>query len=797
MKRTTLQTRLYLRLLAVLLGIGLLFAVSLNHYLRVLLETEVADKTHMIFSNVLAMQAYVRETLRPTMYEILPHDAFVMEAMSTSYVTRKIMSDLNIAKDKFTYRRVALDPRNPEYGANKMEQGLIAHFKANPEKKEVQRYYSVGEEEYYITARPVAFDESCLACHGDPSDAPKVLLQRYGNKNGFGRQEGEIGGLDSVIMLVDSEAKAINRVLFGFILIFACGTLFILGINHLFFDRMTVVNIGRLAALMRSRFPAEAGKTLDNRPRRRGDDIEGMVEDMERFADYLREAQEQLRDYASNLEDKVSERTAEARREAEARGSDVRLFLYVLELFVKGTDRTSLLDKALEAAAGRFGASGASFSCFYSMNARSWPSNERCAHITEEERSALFEEGGTFTPKRAVLAVHAAGMVRGALVLQWNFGVELSAQECEVLKAFGHQLGIALENLEAMENLMRQKMVLQSILEGIADPVFLLSFSGAVIHANESAKQLLAELKSCDALGFASLASESARSPELTIQREALLPGGRSYTLRAYPMGGLAGPGRAIVYARDNTVEKTMMAKLQQSEKSVAMGMLAAGLAHEINNPLGVILCYARLLWDDGKSPHAQDLDIIIHYTLQAQKVLEDLMRFARPKPETVGEVDLSPTVEFIARVFRGKASKTGITIGTDLPEGLPLVRGNASALEQILSNLLLNSLDALEEQTEQERGETGLIHIEARNDEAAGEVLLIVRDNGPGIPAEYVNRLFDPFFTTKSVGQGTGLGLSVVYGLVRDLGGHIEVASDCGAVFTIHLLAGKEESDD
>jgi C4-dicarboxylate-specific signal transduction histidine kinase len=75
--------------------------------------------------------------------------------------------------------------------------------------------------------------------------------------------------------------------------------------------------------------------------------------------------------------------------------------------------------------------------------------------------------------------------------------------------------------------------------------------------------------------------------------------------------------------------------------------------------------------------------------------------------------------------------------------------------------------------------------------------MLLIVRDNGPGFPTEYVNRLFDPFFTTKSVGQGTGLGLSVVYGLVRDLGGHIEAAGDDGAVFTIHLLAGKEESDD
>ena len=151
--------------------------------------------------------------------------------------------------------------------------------------------------------------------------------------------------------------------------------------------------------------------------------------------------------------------------------------------------------------------------------------------------------------------------------------------------------------------------------------------------------------------------------------------------LRAYPLCGLAGENRTIVYARDNTSDKAMLAKLQQSEKSMAVGMLAAGMAHEINNPLGVILCYARLLWDDGKSPQAGDLDIIIRSTLQAQKVLSDLMRFASPKPEAMGQVNVAEVAAFIARVFKLKASMAKVDIAVDIPADLPPVPGNASAI--------------------------------------------------------------------------------------------------------------------
>jgi signal transduction histidine kinase len=789
MKQSNLQTKLIGRLLFVLLGMGLLVGVSLHYYLNALIKTEVANKARLIFDNLLAVQTYVRETLRPMMYEILPPGAFVIEAMSNSYITRKVMSDLNMARDQFSYRRVALDPRNPKYAPTEMERALIVYFQQHPQDRTLSRFEQFGDEECYITARPVVFQKSCLDCHGRAEDAPAVMLARYGNERGFGRSEGEIGGLDMLVLPVEQEAVATRRVTITFVLIFTCGTLVILGFTHFFVDRFMLQNIGRLAELLRSRFPEEAGRTLRGLPRK-ADEIEGMVADMERFADHLHAAREKLADYATNLEAKVQARTTALRHEAEARLADVQLFLDMLALFGKGLDRKRLLDRALEVVVGRFGAASAAFHCFFSGNGYVWPSAAAAPVLQASQRSVLMEGHGSFHPGVAVVPVQAVTALRGALSLQWQEPRDLPPQERDVLSAVGRQLGIALENLEAMEDLLRRKAVLESIFEGIADPLFLLDAAGAVVHTNESAHHLLQTLNAPRGdgprvLGLAQLSANAEAAGGRAVQHEALLPDGRSLTLRAYPLSGLGGVGKTIVYARDNTVEKTMLARLQQGEKALAVGQLAAGLAHEINNPLGVILCYAQLLWDDGKSPHAADLDIIIRHTLQAQKVLQDLMRFARPKSEAVGAIHLAETVGFIARVFQVQAEKQHVRILVDVAPDLPAILGDAAAMEQILTNTVVNALDALEGATAEQPGR---ITITAVPDTAAGQVILTIADNGPGIPEEDRPRVFDPFFSTKAVGRGTGLGLAVVYGLVRNLGGTIDVESRDGAVFTIRL---------
>ena len=788
MKHADLKTRLNVRLLLTLVAFGLVFSVSLNYYLRALMENNVTDKTRLIFANLLAVQTYVRETLRPVMIDTLPKDSFVIEAMSTSYVTRKVMSDLNMAGDQFTYRRVALEPRNTKYAANQMEREFIDHFQHNPSENILSRFRMIGDEECYVSARPVVFRQNCLVCHGDPADAPIVMLARYGSEKGFGRKEGEIGGLDMLIVPVQGDKVAIQRVTISFVVVFACGILFIMGFNHFFFDRIMVQNIGRLNNVLRSRFPKEADGSLPENPGD-GDEVEGMVADMERFADHLRDVKEQLSDYAANLESKVEERTTELRLESEARLVDVQLFLDVIQRFSLGLDRSHLLDEILTSVARRFQADGAIFYCFITMDNRSWPERNLRDKLDSDRRDTLLDGHGLFSAHEAIVPVQAMDSVRGALALKWNSTKEIAPHEREILRALGRQLGVALENLDAMENILKQKAILESVFEGIADPLFLLGAAGTIVHANESALRLLKDMNISSEnapvfLGFNDLSSKIETTGG-AVQIEIVLQEKRSFILRGYPLRGYAVVGRTIVYARDNTMEKTMLARLQQGEKSLAVGKLAAGLAHEINNPLGVILCYARLLWDNGKSAHAEDLNIIIRHCLQAQKVLQDLMRFARPKPVATGSVSLDEAVKFIARVFEVRAAKHNITIKSEIDPHLPPIIGNADALEQILTNIVINSMDALEDSGPCISGQ---ITIRGLWNQESGEVALEIADNGPGIPNENLSRLFDPFFTTKEVGKGTGLGLAVVYGLMRDLGGRIEIESRDGAVFTLYF---------
>jgi signal transduction histidine kinase len=383
-----------------------------------------------------------------------------------------------------------------------------------------------------------------------------------------------------------------------------------------------------------------------------------------------------------------------------------------------------------------------------------------------------------------------------------------------VLHALGLQLGIALENLDALDSLLRQKDMLASVFEGISDPLLLADGSRRPILANRSARDLAGasgEGRLLDTLldlaGSRVPGPPASQGAALPQSREVRLPDGRSFALHIYPLQGPSdgtGEGaaghdqRLIVYARESTAEKRMLDQIQQGEKLVAVGNLAAGLAHEINNPLGVILCYAQLLKESLGEDQAQaDLEVIVRNTKQAQKVLQDLLDFARPKTSRTGPCDPAEVVRSLAGVFTARAKTDGVSLDVDLPDpaappdqkiGLPLVRLDAATLEQILTNLLINAFDAVASDTVPP-GQGRITLRAARRD---GEVRLSVADNGLGIPAEAMGRIFDPFFTTKEVGKGTGLGLTMVYGLLQEYGGRIEAANNPGggAVFTLHLPA-------
>jgi len=232
---------------------------------------------------------------------------------------------------------------------------------------------------------------------------------------------------------------------------------------------------------------------------------------------------------------------------------------------------------------------------------------------------------------------------------------------------------------------------------------------------------------------------------------------------------------------------KKAQQKLIQSEKMSSLGLLAGGVAHEINNPLAGIQALAQvLLMENGDGPMAEDLKQIEQAVFQCREIVGNLLSFARQSDDGRREQVFLPAItERTASLVEFELSKKGITLETVFDEDLPLLWANPGQIQQVLINLVINAAQAMEEQGK------GRIAVRAR----AGEddtVIIEVEDQGPGIPDHIRDKMFDPFFTTKPEGEGTGLGLSITYGIVADHGGAIEVESapGQGALFRIILPA-------
>ncbi|MCL5745892.1 MAG: ATP-binding protein, partial [Acidobacteria bacterium] len=237
--------------------------------------------------------------------------------------------------------------------------------------------------------------------------------------------------------------------------------------------------------------------------------------------------------------------------------------------------------------------------------------------------------------------------------------------------------------------------------------------------------------------------------------------------------------GRLIIFD-DITEREELERRLVQADKLSSIGLLAAGVAHEVNTPLAVISTYAQTLakqisGDDQKS---RLLEKIAKQTFRASEIVNSLLNFSRVSPTSFDEVDANRIIRETLPLIEHQMEKAGIKLQLDLEEQLPPVRANSGKLQQVFLNLFLNAKDAMES--------GGTLRVSTRAD---GQVArIVVSDTGHGILPENLTRIFDPFFTTKAGRKGTGLGLSVTYGIVREHGGTIEVESQPGEGTRFHL---------
>ncbi|MGM0576997.1 MAG: ATP-binding protein [Myxococcota bacterium] len=228
--------------------------------------------------------------------------------------------------------------------------------------------------------------------------------------------------------------------------------------------------------------------------------------------------------------------------------------------------------------------------------------------------------------------------------------------------------------------------------------------------------------------------------------------------------------------------------RVQQAEKMAAMGKFVAGIAHELNNPLTVVIGYTELLTETARLPkhHQASLHQVLSHARRAGRIVEDLLKFshheqARPEPVHLGAV-VEEALAAVSSKHRGE-----IDFRVEVPEDLPAIAGSGHALAQVVTNIVENAIDAV-------RLAEAPHEIRIRVERGEGEQRIRIADSGPGIPEP--ERIFDPFYTTKPIGKGTGLGLSICYGIVRDHDGDLfaENMDDAGARMTVVLPERRPE---
>ncbi|HXV77377.1 MAG TPA: ATP-binding protein, partial [Candidatus Polarisedimenticolaceae bacterium] len=238
------------------------------------------------------------------------------------------------------------------------------------------------------------------------------------------------------------------------------------------------------------------------------------------------------------------------------------------------------------------------------------------------------------------------------------------------------------------------------------------------------------------------------------------------------PADGETGDDGSRVITFDDVTEQVELEdQVLRQERLASLGLLAAGVAHEINTPLTGISSYTQLLMDelDPDDRRRAVLEKIEQQTQRAAGITGSLLNLARPANTAAEPIDVNRLIGEVIQLFEPQVRRTGIRLTTSLSDGLPRIAGNRGKLQQVVLNLLINARDAL--------GQRGTIAVATRG-VAGGGVAIDVTDDGPGIADDDLPRIFDPFFTTKGRSKGTGLGLSISYGIVREHDGQIHVES-------------------
>ncbi|MEO8071414.1 MAG: ATP-binding protein, partial [Acidobacteriota bacterium] len=409
------------------------------------------------------------------------------------------------------------------------------------------------------------------------------------------------------------------------------------------------------------------------------------------------------------------------------------------------------------------------------------------------EEAAEWRETGlySFVPcvsNEATIAVIATG--RRAR------GEPLNSEDMTLLGAVAAQAATALENARLYgelsgkaDEIERLRQFSDSVVESLADGLVVVDLDDRVLRWNRRMEALIG-VDRARALGrrlgavlsrpfFEILQGARRQSPQGTTLYRVPLAEGHGDQQRELLINMTIAPFKTddakqagwIIGLEDVTDRANLEEQLRLSEKMAAIGLLAAGVAHEVNTPLTGISSFTQMLLEraDPDDPRTQLLSKIEQQTFRAAKIISSLLNLARPSGGETTAVDLNIVIGDIVSLLEHQFKISRIQVNRNLSASPVVVRGAEFKLQQVFLNLFLNARDAMPK--------GGWLSVSTAVD--GGEAVVEVGDTGVGIPSEHIARIYDPFFTTKPDGRGTGLGLSVTYGIVREHGGSLTCDSD------------------
>jgi PAS domain S-box-containing protein len=390
-----------------------------------------------------------------------------------------------------------------------------------------------------------------------------------------------------------------------------------------------------------------------------------------------------------------------------------------------------------------------------------------------------------------------------------------SEKDFEILLPVAKHIAVALENALLFEEISKEKKEWERTFDAITDMVWIEDGRQRVIRANHTllmrtgySKTEITDKHCAEILERISivltggcLCSEtlSCKRPSFQELKNGI---GGIFHFWAYPLIDEEGSLYAIVhYLKDVTSQKRLEQQLIRADKLASLGTLVAGIAHEINNPLGIIAGYSEALLDRARDKSLvgirefedfpEYLKTIHNEIFRCKIILKSLLEFARPSGGTFREIDINELIKEVLLLLQHRTARLKHSIKLNLNRDVPKIHADAGSLRQLLMNLLLNAIYFTPE--------GGNIFIKTELDDTSQEqgvmgcrsrIRLSVSDTGRGIPSDLIGKIFDPFFTTKPVGEGTGLGLTICHKIVEEHGGTLDVESEPekGASFIITI---------